>query len=240
MADPFQEGYAAALAALHITVPAAAVAEHPGWFEQYKTLLEGLSFVANISMPVVTAVALRFAYLQIVEATHSRTATLYGDVLTRWNAEDVLRSRKLLSQLARFYETNKAAAGFTQYASCPDYIRDALLHFRKNDPAQHNEYTAICDFLEYLGVMCRNRHIDPQQLFDFIGPTLNRYLGLLNPYFLAVRESVALASGSVPAGAVFAHAMLLHTEVAAFKPYTYPPSTRVAAVLRWLRDRFQR
>jgi hypothetical protein len=185
--------------------------------------LELIYFFTNSIVALFAFVALGTATGQIEHAHLARTATIYADVMKMWESESVLRSRNLLKNLSVVYNDNRPDLNLRGIMSPQAYVSSVLFHLRSRKDPVLDDYTALIDVLEYVGLLCRRGYVEKRDLYDFFAGELKVFLELLQDYFAGVRQHVRATGAYVYPDAIFANATWLREEMDEFIPFSFTP-----------------
>jgi hypothetical protein len=154
---------------------------------KFRNFWEIVSYISSSVVVLVAALAFFVARHQLRSAEHVRLASVYMDISKRWSSAELVRSRALITALSEFYDRRRADPAFAAYAARGDYIKAVLLDLLAGDKVRLHEYIVIAAFFEDVGVLCRRDYVRADDLFDFLGGPIERYLEDLLPFILAVR-----------------------------------------------------
>lgn len=185
-------------------------------------LLEELSFVAIVLAAVIGAVALYVADsqlrafvrlsrdfgAQIRQAEAARTASIYVEVSTKWDSEEVATARDALERLEKDYLALPAAAKTPDIPSACHYI------WRKinadHDEAAYDAFIVVASFIEDIGLLCQKEYVRIDDINDIIGSGLLYQIGLL---LEQIRHERRMAPGPSRARSRYAFTLWLYGEL---------------------------
>jgi hypothetical protein len=154
---------------------------------KFRNFWEIVSYIANSVVVLIAALAFFVAQHQLRSAEHVRLASVYMDISKRWSSAELIRSRALLTELSEFYDRRRTAGDLAAYKTRADYIKAVLLDLLAGDKIRLHDYITIAAFFEDVGVLCRRDYVRADDLFDFLGGPIERYLEDLLPFIVAVR-----------------------------------------------------
>ena len=158
-------------------------AGHPN---RIRNALELASFVATAGLFTTAMGALWFTVGQISEARRTRLATIYMEIISRWNAAELVESRTLILSLSKAYATDPRIQ--EQTASAADFIDLVLSTIRMNDLKTHRKHVAILNFYEDVGALCWKRYVREEDIFDFMAGQIVTQVELLASYIDSARN----------------------------------------------------
>lgn len=156
-----------------------------------RDLLEELSFVAIVLAAVIGAVALYVANsqlrafvrlsrdfgAQIRQAEAARTASIYVEVSTKWNSQEVATARDTLERLEKVYVALPAAAKTPNIPSASHHIWHKINV--EHDEAAYDAFIVVASFIEDIGLLCQKEYVRIDDINDIIGSGLLYQIGLL-------------------------------------------------------------
>ena len=155
---------------------------------KFRNYWEIIYFITSSGLAISAVLAFFLARSQLHSAENVRLASVYMEITKRWSTEEMALSRKLLTDLADFYERQRERPELQDFTSSAEYIRAVLVELIAHDKFALQKYLAIATFLEDVGVLCRKDYVRADDLFDFIGGAIVRYTKLLLPFMLSARQ----------------------------------------------------
>jgi hypothetical protein len=176
--------------------------------------LEALSFLANISVPLIALFAGYFAYNQVIEAKNTRIASLYLQINETYNSEIVRAARRELKALQENFDTDRM-----QGEAMPAYIARRLNEWSREklatpDFEKFNKCMRLMEFWEEVGVLTRRNLIERDVLFDYLAGAATYAEDCFGLYLQGRRT----ADGS---NKLYANALYLMSEARQAKPSTF-------------------
>jgi hypothetical protein len=186
---------------------------------------ELLSFIFSISaaitVPAVAIWAIRFARQQANEATNSRQeaeyarrCSTYMNIVERWHSDNLLASRKKLLDLVHIYRDNRHDINMAMFNNEQEYICHCLSELKNNKNLMElYSYTILIQFFEDLGLLCYKKYIKQEDIFDFVGSSIETQLGFYGEYIRKVRQN---QDGTITES-LYANAIYLYKESVKFR-----------------------
>jgi len=218
---------------------------------------EIISFISTSALFVCGIATLLVTRGQLVSAENVRLATVYIEISKRWESAELVQSRRNILTLKHEYETLSEA--YRLNTSVQEHICNVLFGIKEYDGINHTtilrKHTIILNFLEDVGLMCRQSYLKADDIFDFIGSGMETYTTLLSVYIKRVRAAApaqeAQETASFPSGKprepvqdngedrrVYANVLWLTEQMRMRNSFEFPPRNSGPALARlagWLR-----
>ena len=166
--------------------------------------------------------ALLFTIRQLGEARNTRLATIYMETTNRWNAPEVVESRKLILDLARDFRSDSRLRG-----AIPDvgaFIDLVVSCVRSHDLYLHRKYVANLNFYEDVGGLCWKGYLQEDDIFNSMGGQIINQIELLSAYIDSARNK-----GTETSLSTYANAIYLYNKAKAYRPHlheeAWPPAS---------------
>ena len=149
-------------------------------------VFELLSFLGTLSLPFITVLAGAVAYQQLRESADARRIYVYLQIINLWNNNEFANSRSILRNFAHQHKVT----GCDFFCQASDYIW--LVLSRLSDSRNEADILfmlkamKILELIEYIGLLCREKHLNIRHINDFLGSQLEQvaedYMGTFIAY----------------------------------------------------------
>jgi hypothetical protein len=187
-----------------------------------RNLLEELSFTAIVLAAVIGAVALYVADsqlrafvrlsrdfgAQIGQAEAARTASIYVEVSTKWDSQEIATARDALEQLEKDYVALPTAAQTPHIPSASHHIWHKINV--DHDENAYDAFIVVASFIEDIGLLCQKQYVRIDDINDIIGSGLLYQIGLL---LEQIRHERRTAPDLSRARSRYAFALWLYSEL---------------------------
>jgi hypothetical protein len=134
------------------------------------------------------------------------------DIVEKWHSDMLVTSRKKLFDLVDMYRKEKHDNTSEKFSSEQEYIAYSL-HELRNDRLELYSYTVLIQFFEDLGLLCYKNYIRQDDIFDFMGRSIEYQLGCYGEHIRRVREN---QDGTINKS-LYANAIYLYKEAKRFR-----------------------
>jgi len=155
--------------------------------------------VESIEQPCLMAAIFAFiiAVRQAREAEKARLAAVYMQISTNWNSPRLIASRTRLQRLQVKFNTYKnMKEGNTQNVdknyvkgkTVSVYLANTLNVLRDSNAAEYSKYIAVLSFMEELGMLCKRKYVDEDDVFDFMASPITLSYDLFHDYIASIQK----------------------------------------------------
>ncbi len=175
--------------------------------------LEALSFAANVSVPILAIVAGYIAYRQFGEAKDTRVATLYLQIMEKYNSDLLREGRRNIRRLSDAHRAGASGQDFGLYLAD---LFDNLSARDLDDPGfeVYNSCLRQMEFWEEVGVLVRRGLVDCEVLLDYMAGNIRYAEECFRPFI----DAKWRANGNFE---IYANAFWLMDQARFANAYTY-------------------